>query len=151
LDPGRSAYPHHQGDVRPVDVGVQETNLRAGGSERDGEVHGDRGLAHSTLPTRDGDDVLYTLQHLSLVVGPRRHHVGGDFHAQLLDAAEPAYRLLRSLLDSRPQRAGGCREVQGEGYNTVLDPDVFHHVQGDDVLPELWVGDGRENFEDILF
>ena len=52
----RLVHAHHARNVRPVDVGVHEADARAALRERDGEVHGDGGLADAALAGRDGDD-----------------------------------------------------------------------------------------------
>ena len=47
---------HHERNVGAVDVGVDEAHALAEPRERDGQVDGDGGFAHSALAGTDGDD-----------------------------------------------------------------------------------------------
>jgi len=48
----------HERDVRPVDVGVEQADGRAGAGQRDGQIDADRRLADPALAAADRDDRL---------------------------------------------------------------------------------------------
>ena len=49
---------HHQRNARPVNVAIQQADLRAEMLQRAGEVGGHGGLADAALAAGDGDDAL---------------------------------------------------------------------------------------------
>jgi hypothetical protein len=53
---------HHQRNIRPVDVGVDQAHALAKLLECDGEVDGDSGFADTALAGSDGDDLRYSRQ-----------------------------------------------------------------------------------------
>jgi hypothetical protein len=54
---GRLRRTHHQGNVGAVDVGVDQAHPLAHAGKRNGQVDGDRGLAHAALAGTDGDNL----------------------------------------------------------------------------------------------
>ena len=65
----------HQRHVGPVHVGIQQADRRAHAFQRDGQIHGDRRLAHAALAAGHGDEVLHAGNGhlLRLGSGSRRH------------------------------------------------------------------------------
>jgi hypothetical protein len=53
---GCCAGAHHERDIGPVDVGVDEADLVAHAGESDGQVDRDRGFAYAALAGADCDD-----------------------------------------------------------------------------------------------
>src|SRR5688572_31378522 len=49
---------HHQGDVRSVDVAVEQADLRTGVGEREGYVDAGRRLPDAALAAGNGNDVF---------------------------------------------------------------------------------------------
>ncbi len=58
--PGLLADAHHERDIGSVDVCIDQTDAEAHLGQRSGQVHGERGFAHSTFAGTDGDDVRYS-------------------------------------------------------------------------------------------
>ena len=64
-----AGHPHHDGDARPVDVGVEEADLPALHLEGEGQVGGDRRFADAALAAGHGHNLTNAGQHDALRAG----------------------------------------------------------------------------------
>ena len=145
-------HAEHARDREAPDVGVEDADRETSGGQCDGQIAGDRRLAHAALPRPDGKDARAGLDLrvgravLSAKAGPL-HHIAALGRGQLTEAdvrlAHPAQGvepLERVLLDLRLQRATGNRQrddhldIAGRG-----DVDAFDHAELDDVDVQLGV------------
>ena len=143
LDLRRPSESEHHRDVGAVDVGVQHADLGAVLRQADGEVGGDGALADAALAAGDGDDVLDG--HVQLAGDAAvAAHIGVEAHGHVLHAGHQLHGGDALFLDLPAQRAGGRGEHDGEAHVAVVDGDVAHHVERDQVLVQFRFLDGGE-------
>ncbi len=166
--PGPAPGAEHERQVGPVDVGVDDSDVGAGLGERQGEIHGDGGLADAALARRHGDRVLDLGNHVRGALGrgrrgglrvalravlmrvSRGRGAAAHLRADLRHAGQPPDELGRHAVDHhlRLRRLG--REREREADRAALDGDVAHEPQRDDVFLALGILDTAERIDDVL-
>ena len=127
--------PDHPGNVRAVDVGVEQPDARPHLREPRGEVHRDGGLPDPTLPARDRDDVLHARQD---VLAPLDARGEVDLDTRVgTDLAHPPR-------DGGLVRRVGRTERERDVGDLVPNLDVVDEAERDDVVTEIRVLDVRE-------
>src|SRR3990170_4247375 len=139
----------HDGDTRSVDVGIEEANARPRLRQRAGEVDGHRRLAHPALAAAHRDDVAY-IGHRRLVQARMSSDLCCHGHLGLPHARQSEYQLSGLILHLVLYRTGRRREVDLKTHRCILDLDVPHEPQRDDVPMEVGILDPAEGLQDVL-
>jgi len=146
---GASIHARHQGDRRPVEIGVEQADRGTLLRQCDREVERDGALAHAALPRAHQHHVLdLREQAVRLPLGP------ADLRAKAeLDLRHPGDRSQGGFhvgADAVAQRAGRCGEVHLQRNPAALDPHILDHVQGDEVAVEFRILDPGQRLHHLL-
>ena len=167
----------HPRDREAPHVGVDDGDLVAPLGEGDGEVGGERRLAHAALARGDeqhaggarrvgeGDDpALGVAVALVGAGGAGRvavehlahrgallvgHH--GEVEVDAVDAVEGDDRGADPVLDLVAERAAGDGEGDADGGHSPVDGHALDHAEVDDAAVQLGVLDGAERLDDVGF
>jgi hypothetical protein len=117
-------------------IGIDQADFGAAGSEGHGQVGGYGALAYPPFARGNGDDILHAGQDGVVVAHSghaRRHHDNylGVFIYHRVHGA------LAGIVDELLERAGGGSEHHRERHHAAFDLDVFHHVERNQVLPQV--------------
>ena len=142
-----SWVPIMSGTLGPVMSASRSPTERTVAGQADGQVDGDRRLAHPALAGRDrdrvpdaGDEVGHGTAEAALHVGrPLDAHRAGAHTGQLIGDIG---------LDLGLQRTGRGGELHGHRDEGAFDVDPPHHVQRHEVATDLGVGDPRQGSHD---
>ena len=142
---GTLANAEHDRDVRAVHVGVEQADPRAGETQRDGDVDGDRGLADPALAGADRDRVANAGDLLASRQSARGAHVGVPADLDPCDRRHHAdHRRLDVVADAILERARRRREHNSDRRDAAVDGEVAQHPELQHRLVQLGIDDGRE-------
>ena len=152
------AHAKHRRHGRAVDVGVQKPDAVAQLRQRDGEVGGDRRLAHAALAGRHGHEVPHARRDLRRVFLRRVQHVEAEVDGRAVDQNVHrhvrAKRLVNDALDGVGHVAGERRAFAGHDDGErhrpcrVVHRQAFDKAEADDVVAGRRLFDLAEGVED---
>ncbi len=142
------------------DVRIEHADHVAAGGQGDGQVDGDRRLAHATLARRDGEDPGAgrdgRFGRLLPGLPPRPGHHGrplvgihgGHVHVDGAHPVEGLHVAHHVFFDLRPQRAGGDGQSHVHHDVACMLVDGPDHPQIHDGVPQLGVDHPTQAFDD---
>jgi len=157
---GRKA--HHQWDRGAVHIGVDEGDRVSLLRQGDGEIGRHGRFAHPSLAAGDGDGTgpgawaQEGVYELVAIAQSLRHGVallarhGVELHLDAAPFGDCRKRLFGLGADLVPQWAAGGREHDRRTDALVIEDDVSHHAEVDDVALELRVLNGGESPSDVF-
>ena len=138
--------PKHDRDIRPVHVGVEQTNTCTREAQRYRDVDRNRRLAHTALPGADGDGIANPGDLLASGQPSRGAHVGVPADLDPGDAGDDAQdRGIDVIANPIFQRAGRRCEHDPDRGDPAVDREVTQHPELEHRLVQLGIDDSGES------
>ncbi len=135
---------------RTIDIGIENADAGAFGSERESQVGRGGGLADAALAGRDGDDVLDARNQLHAALNAVRDDLGAHIDEYAADARQGLELVGDELLDLRGYGLGGVAQHDIEGDVVAVHADVAGGLGGDEILAGIGIDDLLEGSLDLL-
>ena len=146
----KSVDPQHHGDVRSVDIRVEDAHLRAEFCQGDGEVHRCGRLSDAALSARHGNHVPDPFDFRLPLLRPASGRPGRHADVDGTDSLDGGKGLHTGFLDFFLERTGRSRENHGKGHMAILDLEIFNHLQRDKILFEVRFDHATQGLHDCL-
>jgi hypothetical protein len=142
----------HQSDARAIEIAIAKTHPGACRRQRDSKIRGHRGLAHTPLSTRHGDDMLDTFQlRRTGEAGSLGRRLNIDLDFNTLNPCHPCKRRLHFSANL----PGNCRFRRGQDKLNrdvfALNPDLLNQTERYDVSGKAGVFYSPEGVAKSLF